>query len=103
MNADHITKNFPLQTTFRNLKPTPDAERWIQWEAARLEVFYRRIMGCQVALERLNGKGGPYHICIDLAVPGGKLIIKHEPALRTQARNLGETEMKKHLEARKRH
>ncbi len=105
MNATDVMTNFPLQITFRNLKATPDAELWIRLEAVKLETFYKRIMGCRVAVERpsCHRQGNPYHVRIDLTVPGGELVIKHEAVLRTQARQLGEAEIRKHLEARQPH
>jgi len=106
MKASDVMTNFPLQITFRNMEPLPAAELWIRVEAAKLETFYNRIMGCRVAVaspHRHHREGSPYHLRIDLTVPGGELVIKHEPSLRTRARQLGETEIKKQLEARTRH
>ena len=105
MNPADVTTSFPLQITFRNMEALPVAEQWIQLEAAKLEAFYKRIMGCRVAVERplSHQEGSPYHVRIDLTVPGGELVIKHEPALITRARRLGEAEITKHLEARNPH
>lgn len=102
MSATNATTNFPLQITFRNFKATPDAELWIRRETAKLGTFYKRIMGCRVAVEqpRCHVEGSPYHVRITLAVPRGELVVKHEPALRTQARQIGEAEIRKHLETR---
>jgi cold shock CspA family protein len=62
-------------------------------------------MACRVAVEspRRHREGGPYGLRIDLTVPGGELVIKHEPSLSTRARQLGEAEIRKHLEARNLH
>jgi cold shock CspA family protein len=105
MNTADVMTTFPLQITFRNGQASPEAELWIRSEAAKLQAFYSRIMGCRVAIQksRHQRQGSPYHVRIDLTVPGGELVVKHEPTLRTQARQLGETEIKKHLEARKLH
>lgn len=105
MDANRLIPNFPLQTTFRNLKATPEAELWIRLQAAKLQTFYPRILHCRVAIERPRGlrEGKPYHVRIDLTVPGGELVIKHEPALRTRARQLGASELRKKLEAREPH
>jgi cold shock CspA family protein len=96
----------PLQITFRNMKPVPDAELWIRSEVAKLGSFYPRIMGCRVAVESPHlhhRSGSEFHVRIDLTVPGGELVVKHEPTLRTRARQLGETEVKKRLEVRTPH
>ena len=61
------------------------------------------VMGCRVAVEcphRQPQRGNSYHVRIDLTVPGGELVIKHEPSLKTRARQSGEAEIKKRLEVR---
>lgn len=106
MKTSDVMTKFPLQITFRSGMALPVAELWIRAEAAKLENFYSRIMGCRVAVEsphRHHKQGSPYHVRIDLTVPGGELVIRHEPSLRTMARQMGESETKKHLEARTPH
>lgn len=103
MKASDVMTNFPLQITFREGMTLPAAELWIRSEAAKLENFYSRIMGCRVAVEsphRRHREGSPYHVRIDLTVPGGELVVKHEPGLKTSARQSGEAEIKKRLETR---
>lgn len=92
---------FPLQTTFRNRTLPPAAESWIREEAAKLEQFYSRIMACRVEVgspHHHHRQGSPYHVRIDLTVPGGELVIKHEPSLRARARQSGQTRVRKQLE-----
>jgi cold shock CspA family protein len=63
-------------------------------------------MRCRVAIEvphRHHRKGSPYHIRIDLTVPGEEIVVKREPSLRHRARQLGETEIKKQLEMKTPH
>jgi hypothetical protein len=76
-------------------------EKWIRDEATGLETFYSEIMGCRVTVEmphRYQRTGGLYHIRIDLTVPVGELVIKRQPNLSAHTRQMGETEMTKHLE-----
>jgi hypothetical protein len=76
-------------------------EKWIRDEATGLETFYSEIMGCRVTVEmphRHQRRGGLYHIRIDLTVPVGELVIKRQPNLSAHTRQMGETEMTKHLE-----
>lgn len=90
----------PLQITFRNLTPSATIEEWVRTEADKLDSFYNRVMGCRVAIEvphRHHRKGSPYHIRIDLTVPGEEIVVKREPSLSHRARQLGETEIKKRL------
>jgi cold shock CspA family protein len=101
MKTSEVMTSFPLQITFRNGVLSPEAELRIRLEAAKLETFYSRIMGCRVEIEsphRHHRHGSPYHVRIDLTLPGGELVIKHEPSLRTRARQSGELKLKKHLE-----
>lgn len=96
----------PLQITFRNMRPSASVEEWIRAEADKLEDFYSRVMACHVTIEmphRHHRKGTPYHIRIDLTVPGEEIVVKREPSLRRRAIELGETAVKKHLEPKKSH
>ena len=96
----------PLQITFRNLTPSATIEEWVRTEAAKLDSFYNRVMGCRVAIEvphRHHRKGSPYHIRIALTVPGEEIVVKREPSLSHRARQLGETEIKKRLEVKTPH
>lgn len=96
----------PLQITIRNVKPSETVEEWIRAEAAKLETFCNQIMDCRVAVEvphRHHRKGSPYHICIHLMLPGGKIVVKREPSLSSRVRQLGEAGIKKHLELKTPH
>jgi cold shock CspA family protein/ribosome-associated translation inhibitor RaiA len=96
----------PLQITFRNITPSATIEEWIRDEADKLDSFYNRVMGCRVAIEvphRHRRKGSPYHIRIDLTVPGEEIVVKREPSLSHRARQLGESGIKKHLEVESPH
>jgi len=93
----------PLQITFRNMDHSDLVEKWIRKEAAKLETFYRRIISCRIALERPNRRhkwGSLYHVRIDLAVPGGELVVKHQPTLHTAMQHIGNRKLAKHLEIR---
>jgi len=88
----------PLQITFKNMESSAEVEDWILEEAYKLETFYHRIMGCRVTVQtphRHHKKGTHYNVRIDLTVPGGELVIKREPTLRTRLRQLGESQLKK--------
>ena len=96
----------PLQITFRNLTPSATIEDWVRTEADKLDSFYNRVMGCRVAIEvphRHHRKGRPYHIRIGLTVPGEEIVVKRQPSLSHRAQQLGETEIKKHLELKTPH
>lgn len=91
----------PLQVTFRNMEASGAVQGWIEEEVARLESLYRPVMGCRVAVEvphRHHKKGVQYHVRIDLTVPGGELVIKHQPSARGRALQAGRREITKDLE-----
>ena len=90
-----------LQITFRNMKSSTVVEEWVRAEASKLETFYSQITGCRVAIEvphRHHLKGSPYHVRIDLTLPGGELVIKREANLSSRVRREGEREISKQLE-----
>src|SRR6266568_4402459 len=63
----------PVQVTFRQMDPYPEAERWVRDEAAKLDEFYSKITSCRVAIEattRRRRSGNPYQVRVDLTVPG---------------------------------
>ena len=87
-----------LQVTFRNIEPSPEIEEWIRAEVAKLDTLYTQLMGCRVMIElphRHHKKGLPFHIRIDLTVPQGEIVVKHEPSLSSRARQLRENEIRK--------
>ena len=91
----------PVQITFRNMETSEAVEARIREEAAKLEKFYDRITGCRVVAEvprQHQHHGKVYHIRIDLTVPGGELVVKHEPGLHSAARQTELEREKKELE-----
>jgi cold shock CspA family protein/ribosome-associated translation inhibitor RaiA len=91
----------PLQITFRNMRPSAAVERWIRDEAAKLDEFYSRIMGCRVVVElpnRRHRQGSRFHVRIDLTVPGGELVVKQGPTLHSSLQRTHASKLAKHLE-----
>ena len=96
----------PLQVTFRNMKHSAEVEDWIRAEAGKLETFYRRIIGCRVAIEvphRRHKKGKPLHIRIDLTLPGKEIVIKREPVVIHRTPVNGEAAVSNHVQAKSPH
>lgn len=96
----------PIQITFRNMETSAAAEKWIREEAAKLDEFYGRIMGCRVVVElpsRHRRFGSLFHVRIDLTVPGGELVVKRAPNLHRTVRQIGEPKIAKHLEVKAPH
>lgn len=66
-----------LQVSARNLPLAEDIQAMIRREAAKLETFYPRIMGCRVLVEAghrfASGEPVEYVVRVDLTVPQGEL------------------------------
>jgi cold shock CspA family protein/ribosome-associated translation inhibitor RaiA len=77
-----VNMQVPLQITFRGIPPSDAVEARIRKKMGKLEKLYDRIMACRVMVEtphRRHAHGKLYHVRIDLAVPGGVLVINREP------------------------
>ena len=74
----------PVQISFHGLDRSEALCDLVEQETAKLEHLYRDIVSCRVAVERLAGQhrsGNPYHVRIDLAVPGNRLVVHSRPAV----------------------
>ncbi|MBI5164988.1 MAG: ribosome-associated translation inhibitor RaiA [Magnetospirillum sp.] len=76
----------PLQITFHGIDHSDAVEERVREKVGKLEQFYDRITSCRVAIEshhrnvsNLHHKGEPFHIRIDLKVPGTELVVKRDP------------------------
>lgn len=72
----------PVQISFHGVDRSDALCGLVEEEAAKLEHLYRDIVSCRVAVERLAGQhrsGNPYHVRIELAVPGNRLVVHSEP------------------------
>ncbi len=72
----------PLQITFHGLDHSDAIEERIREKAAKLEQICDRIISCRVVIEvhhRTAVSSRPFHISIDVAVPGAKLVVKRDP------------------------
>lgn len=76
----------PLQITFHGIDHSEAVEQRIREKVAKLEQLYDRITSCRVVIEmhhkntsNLHHKGEPFHIRLDLTLPGAELVVKHDP------------------------
>ncbi len=76
----------PLQITFHGIDHSDAVEERIREKAGKLEQLFDRITSCRVVIEAhhrntssLHRKGEPFHIRIDLTVPGAELVVKRDP------------------------
>jgi hypothetical protein len=92
----------PVQITFRNIPPSEVIETWIRAEVEKLETFYERPIGCRVAVEmphRHHRKGSPYHIRVEITLPGGEIVVSRRPTVGKRLRQTGESTIRKQLES----
>lgn len=96
----------PVQITYRNMEPSPAVTARIEEEAAKLDSFFDRITSCRVIVEaphRHHKWGELFHVRIDLGVPGGELVVSHEPSARPAAGQEEEAALRKHIERHPEH
>jgi ribosome-associated translation inhibitor RaiA len=68
------------QISYRNVLPSGAFERLIRAEAEKLRRFYDRIVTCRVLLEQAHKRqrrSSPFHVRIELTVPGEQLVVSH--------------------------
>jgi len=72
----------PVQITFRDIPPSEFVEARIQEKTNKLEQFYDQIMSVRVVVESPHShqhKGNLFHVCIDITVPDGELVVNRAP------------------------
>ncbi len=70
------------EIAFRNVTQTPAMERAIEDGIADLEEVEDRLTSCRVMVElphRRHKTGNPYHVRIDLTLPGGEIVVSRAP------------------------
>jgi ribosome-associated translation inhibitor RaiA len=80
-----------LQISFHGVPASPAVERSVRARAEKLERRFARLTGCRVVLEaphRGKRHGSHYVVRIELAVPGGELVVARDPAARAGREDL---------------
>jgi cold shock CspA family protein len=75
--------------TFRRVPRTAALEAGIAQHLEKLRTFAPAILSARVIVEpavRHRRAGNPYHVRIDLSVPGENIVVSHEASLRPAAR-----------------
>jgi ribosome-associated translation inhibitor RaiA len=88
------------------MPPSDAVAARVQEEAEKLDEFYRPITSCRVIVEiphRHHTLGEQFRVPIELGVPGGEVVVRHEPSLHSAVRRGREEEWEKHLEANPQH
>ena len=71
------------EIAFRNVSQTPAIERAIEDGIAELEEVEDRITSCRIMVElphRRHRTGNPYHVRIDLILPGAEILVSRPPS-----------------------
>jgi ribosome-associated translation inhibitor RaiA len=71
-----------LQITFRDLDPSDAIESYVRSRAEKLATLGRNVLTCHVAIEaphRSKHHGRHYRVRLDLAVPGGEVVVDRCP------------------------
>jgi ribosome-associated translation inhibitor RaiA len=76
----------PLQITFHGIDHSDALEERIREKTSKLEQICDRIISCKVMVEShhkntssLHKKGEPFHIRINVTVPGAELVSARDP------------------------
>jgi len=73
----------PLEISFHNLDPSPQAEAMIRNHVARLDRLYGRMIACRVRVDQRNQNANgtfPPVVHIEISVPGrNDIVVAHEP------------------------
>lgn len=81
----------PLQITFDGLTHSEPIEAVIRERAAWLEQYYPRMTGCRVLVtvpHRHQHAGRPFHVLVDVSVPGGApIVVSHDASTENDAAN----------------
>lgn len=84
---------FPPEIAFRGFEPDEWLKDTVRREIERLDDYFDRIVGCRVMVElphQRREEGNPYHVRIELSVPGRNLVVSRSPKARERER---ETQM----------
>lgn len=73
------------KTTFRNMPPSEAVSARVQKETDKLGKYFDGITSCSVVIEAPHKHchhGEPFHVRIELGVPGKELVVTHKPTVR---------------------
>jgi len=74
----------PVEITFKEMDRSKAVEDRIRELAAKMERVYDRVVRCDVVVEtphRHQTKGRQFHVRVRLTVPGGEIVVSHDPGM----------------------
>lgn len=93
--------HLPIQITFRNIKHSEAVDTYIREEAEKLDELYDQIISSRVVVEmphHHHERGNPFHIRINIEVPGSSIVVNHQPSLHGHGVDTKEEQRAKVLE-----
>ena len=73
----------PVQITWRHVEPSYPLAAKIYERAAKLDGIHDGLTACHVIVEaphRQHHHGTPFHVRVELSLPGTTLVVNREPA-----------------------
>ncbi len=73
----------PLELSFRGMDPSDAVTARVHERVAKLEQYHGRINSCRVTVtapHRHHRKGKLFHVHIEIAVPGRRLVVNRDPS-----------------------
>jgi ribosome-associated translation inhibitor RaiA len=84
--AKEILMQLPVQITFHGVDHSDALEERIRQKVGKLETIHDRITSCRVVIEQhhrnaslIHRKGEPFHVRIDVMIPGHELVVCRDP------------------------
>lgn len=87
--------------TYRDIHPTPRVERLVRKEVLKLDRYAPHLTGCHVWIEiphRHHTGSNPYHVRVELTLPGAQVVVGRQPTLHPTAKDLGLAEVPRGFE-----
>jgi hypothetical protein len=81
LDVERSVRRIPVEIAFREVLPSPAAERELHRKLRWLARSFPEVTSCRVLVEP-GGSGderGPYHLRMEMTVPGGHLGIEGRP------------------------
>ncbi len=93
-----------VQTTYRGIERTERLDALVREEASILDRFFNGVVSCRTLIEQPHAhhrQGAPFHVRIEIGVPGKELVISHTPDLRDTLRGeeIGRTTKSSEIDA----
>ncbi len=91
----------PIEITYHRIRSSEWIEAEIRARAAKLDTYYRDIMGCRVTVDRPHGHheaGNRFRLTIDLTVKGGEIAVTREATLHAMQKARGDEQNTKAFE-----